>query len=564
MNLARLRALDFQLKLKVVFESVVLIVLLASMFLALSPVQAEDPPQTIYVDVENISDPYEDGSQEHPFDSIQEGIDAAISGDTIRVAPGVYFEGIVISKHKSRILLIGEEGTIIDGEGKRSGIRLAVNLGPEYLDNVTIAGFTVQNCVKGITLMRSRNARLRNNTMVGNLYNFADYSLQINDVDTSNTVDGKPVYYWVNEHDRQVPLDAGYVGLINCSNILVKDLYLTSNGQGLLLKNTAFSRIENISVINNQDGIYLDLESANNTVIGNTISGNAYMGVYLSTSSSNLISNNIILNNSYGVYLTTGHGLETINNIVINNTIEGHWKAVVLRGEIWNPITSNIIKDNLLLNNSIAISTSLSALNLFYHNNFINNEKPVENSDGENVWDYLGEGNYWSAYDGADANNDGIGDVPYTFDQYNKDNFPLRGFFKSFHIVWEETAYPVHIISNLAISNISLFQPEKSVALDVWTEDNEAAFCRVTIPTDLLGSPYHVLVSGSQVSDLTEKSNGTHAFLFFTYEGDARRIEIFGETVIPEFPQVSFVLLLLTATLFAIFAKKRFRHCTLT
>jgi len=38
----------------------------------------------------SISDPLEDGSTEHPFDAIQEGVDAAVNGDTVLVLDGTY------------------------------------------------------------------------------------------------------------------------------------------------------------------------------------------------------------------------------------------------------------------------------------------------------------------------------------------------------------------------------------------------------------------------------------------------------------------------------------------
>ena len=37
-----------------------------------------------------ISDPNEDGSAAHPFDAIQEGINAAVNGDTVLVLDGEY------------------------------------------------------------------------------------------------------------------------------------------------------------------------------------------------------------------------------------------------------------------------------------------------------------------------------------------------------------------------------------------------------------------------------------------------------------------------------------------
>lgn len=553
----RVRPSMFRWNCRAFCNVVVLLVLLAWVFWVWPIVHAEASPQTIYVDVDNFGDPDEDGSLDHPFDTIQEAVDVACFGDTVVVASGVYCEEVVLGKSHAGVSLIGEEGAVIDGEGLRRGIRVGIGLSrPDYIDNVAVTGFTVRNCVKGITLMRCRYACLRNNTMVGNLYNFADYSLVVNDVDASNTVDGKPIYYWVDQKDREVPLDAGFVALVNSRNIVVKDLNLTNNGQGLLFKNTTCSRIENVSVVNNQDGIYFDLESNNNTVVDNLMLDNEVIGIYLSTSSGNIISNNMISNNDYGVYLATSYGVSTANNTVVDNIIQGHWKGVVLRGDhASNPVADNVIKNNLLLNNSFAISMYLSAFNLIYHNNFVNNTDQIESYESENVFGYLGEGNYWDDYEGADVNNDGLGDTPYVVDQVNRDNYPLIGFFKSFDIVWEGVTYTLETISGSIITNFNFSQPKKSVDFDVLTEGREVSFCRVTIPEVVLGGPYKVLVDGLQRSTLVEESNGTHTLLFFKYPGSGGRIEIFGDTVIPEFLQALFLSLLIIVTLFAVLAR---------
>jgi parallel beta-helix repeat protein len=80
----------------------------------------------------------------------------------------------------------------------------------------------------GVILEFSFNNVLRKNNMVNNKYNFGGvggYGLShyVNDVDVSNTVDGKPIYYWVNEVDRAVPMDAGCVVLVNSTRITVRN-----------------------------------------------------------------------------------------------------------------------------------------------------------------------------------------------------------------------------------------------------------------------------------------------------------------------------------------------------
>ena len=79
-------------------------------------------PSIIYVDKDNLNDPGQDGSMNHPFGTIQNGIDAATSGCSINVAEGTYNEtvtlnksGVTLSADKS---FYGERTCIIQGTGE--------------------------------------------------------------------------------------------------------------------------------------------------------------------------------------------------------------------------------------------------------------------------------------------------------------------------------------------------------------------------------------------------------------------------------------------------------------
>jgi len=92
-----------------------------------------------------------------------------------------------------------------------------------------------KSSIYGIRIDSSESNTLTNNKMLGNKYNFGFYGYWpsdfIQDIDESNTVDGKPIYYWVNKQNQEIPNDAGYVGIINSTNITaVKDLNLKNNG----------------------------------------------------------------------------------------------------------------------------------------------------------------------------------------------------------------------------------------------------------------------------------------------------------------------------------------------
>jgi parallel beta-helix repeat protein len=290
------------------------------------------------------------------------------------------------------------------------------------------------NC--GICMNSSSNNLLVNNRMAGNKYNFGVYGDApphfYQNIDTSNLVDGKPIYYWVEQQNQQITGDAGFVGIVNCTNITIKDLTLTNNAQGILLAySKANNMIANNNLSSNRRGIYL-LNSSNSNISNNSISDNED-GIRLEESSNNIICNNTInTNNLRGIWLH-----DSANNIIRSNTIRSNTEnGIYLSGSSNNAVSRNKI-------NSSGCGIDLySSNNFFYLNNFVDNRETICLSSVTtvtNIWNspqkmkytYNGltytnyMGNYWDDYTGSDSDGDGIGDAPYYTDEGNEDEYPL-------------------------------------------------------------------------------------------------------------------------------------------
>ena len=101
--------------------------------------------------------------------------------------------------------------------------------------------------------------------MNGNIYNLGIDGNQsayfINNIDSSNTVNGEKVYYLIGDSDLEINPstfpDAGYLALVNCVGVTVQNLSLSSNGNGILLVNTQNSTLIGNTVANSTEGIRL-------------------------------------------------------------------------------------------------------------------------------------------------------------------------------------------------------------------------------------------------------------------------------------------------------------------
>lgn len=170
----------------------------------------------------------------------------------------------------------------------------------------TITNNVLINNSAGIYLDHASGEIISNNIMKGNRYgigvNGDQLSHFIHTIDDSNRVNGKPIYYIVNQEkitvDSNICPELGFLAIINSTGIKVKNLEIAGNWHGIMLAYTTNSKIENVTVSNNFSGIDLS-SSSNNTITGSTISNNNY-GIRFMSSESSIYKNNF-LNNSHQV-----------------------------------------------------------------------------------------------------------------------------------------------------------------------------------------------------------------------------------------------------------------------
>jgi parallel beta-helix repeat protein len=265
--------------------------------------------RTIYVDDDNTVGPW-DGTIEHPYQHIQDGVDASVDTDVVFVFSGLYFENVCIN---TSINLTGEnrETTIVDANYGGCAIRLRNSSG------ITINGFTLQH---------SGNASFDN----------AGINLE----------------YMHN--------------LITLNNTMIFHNILKENLNGIWIEACENSRFyDNLIEENYNNGFYGVGSLFNSIIFNNIIRNNWNYGIDLQDSSNNKINNNIIENNSI-VNILLYHCLE---NKIINNHIAQSKYGIFVADRCWlNQIMSNNIIQN---ENGLHIETA--RYTIVKENNFIEN-----------------------------------------------------------------------------------------------------------------------------------------------------------------------------------------------
>jgi len=383
-------------------------------------------------------------------------------------ASGNTISGNIIAQNSYGLYLSGaSQNTITGNSVTNNGYGLYLN---EASQN-TIIGNNATNNAIGINIFLSSKNTLRANKMDNN-YNLAVDGSEPqhfdNDIDDSNTVNGKKVYYLISQSNLVINSvtfpDIGYLALVNCLNISVHHLEFTGNGHGILLAYTT-----------------------NSTIYENQITDN-YSGIALFASSNNYITTNNITDNERGVQLSNASNLNSIFSNIINNSVDG----IFLFSSLQNTIILNNVTDN-----NVGIGFRESSYNMIRGNHFVDNEVQVYDVSWENysltpsrnTWDvgYPSGGNYWSDYMGVDGmggkyqnqtGSDQLGDTPYIIDQNNQDNYPLMPYGSPPAIFIDSPENKTYTVNSVSLK----FTVSKTTSWIKYSLDNQA---NVTITGDV-------------------------------------------------------------------------------
>jgi hypothetical protein len=289
---------------------------------------------------------------------------------------------------------------------------------------------------------------------------------QLNMGETISWIDGKPTTIWIHDFSMKVEADnfkmqnltikttgglgtsitgnsTQLVGNVIGTSVVVVGSYLhivenkfldnvgVSGSYSTIVANSgtiyAVGSCWNISY--NKEA-YIDLIGSYSVIYGNS----APKGITVS-GEENLIARNIIDQADIGLSINGSNNVACANRITNCRDkffVSGYpppTSGVGIRVSGNNTFYANYIADNTWGAN-INWFFENNSTSIFYHNNFVNNMHQVATDDlydvyGNDSFDNGEEGNYWSDYMGTDADEDGVGDIPYVIDANRQDRYPL-------------------------------------------------------------------------------------------------------------------------------------------
>jgi nitrous oxidase accessory protein len=383
---------------------------------------------------------------------VQTAINSAKAGDTIIVGPGE------VSRFQvDRPLTIeGQGDPTVSAALQKPAIKV-------LSDDVTITGFHIIGVGKDTTA--KFNYYMQNPTAAaGSSFDEPNTALVIkgNGFSMKNctffgaqlAISAENVHNLVLQNNTINSCDTGAL-IQQSSQIRVTGCHIKGcKKYGLDIEKSSDVTLDNNSIVNNTNGGILLKETDENIVQDNILSMNTF-GLSLWKSSSNQVRRNQADHNYYGILLTassdynnltdnlaednsrsdivSGFGIgislqeNSSYNILIRNTAKGNFNGL----EISRGCKYNAVYDNNASDNEHGIRLNENRNNLIIANNFFRNKINAYENTSLNIWNTT-IGNYYNDYQGKDANEDGIGDQPYSLPGPESHSFDYRPLIRPF------------------------------------------------------------------------------------------------------------------------------------
>ncbi|MFX1568398.1 MAG: NosD domain-containing protein [Promethearchaeota archaeon] len=254
-----------------------------------------------------------------------------------------------------------KNNTITNSNFTRSAIYVS------YSKNITVNNNIVSDHPSaGIALYFDIGCNLTNNKLsnCGYWIGGVTKQLHLNNIDTSNKVNKKPLYFYTKKTGLNSSnfTNAGQIILVGCEKSYIRDLNLSNCYTGIMAYNCNNNTISNISSSSNQNGLSFD-NCSNNRIFYCHIRNCYYNGMSYYNGKFNLIKGCTF--SKCGSNGLSAYGDE---NIITENIFENNIRWGIRVSGDYNNITNNKISNNFDSGLSIANTGNVVLYNNITHN----------------------------------------------------------------------------------------------------------------------------------------------------------------------------------------------------
>jgi len=276
----------------------------------------------------------------------------------------------------------------------------------EYSHNNSIFNNTFQsNTASDIESYSSRDLILKYNEMTTGIeiYGSPIETLTSHSIGDTNTVNGKPVFYYSEDSRTPVPLGAGQLILAGCHDMIISNQNISNINIGLMIAYSTNITINHNRFSGNDIGIDI-YHSDNCTITNNVCNNNNRYGIFVRWQSTDItVSNNTANNNDYGLFVNEVGSVSIVSNNCSDNYFNGFLiqdlRNIELKNNIcysnmqngfsFNDANECIILQNMIVGNNNGIYIENSKNIGISINTFKGNEVgiTIDRSSNDNIID---------------------------------------------------------------------------------------------------------------------------------------------------------------------------------